>query len=135
MSAVKPKCDFEPLNKNNYQAWINHVRDYLLGADAMNFYDASELRGNETKNDGDAFDYAEPKVDTAKGKAAWTYVRRHLTPEIYDKTNKVPFANVVALLRKLRLDWHGQSPFDRAAPSNTRESTPEATPESTQSQL
>ena len=68
---TKAKVDFDPLTKDNYQLWINHVRDYLLEVGALNFYDASEQRGDEAKDKGDADDYAEPNLKNDKGRTAW----------------------------------------------------------------
>ena len=111
---AKAKVDFDPLTKDNYQIWINHVKDFLFEYQSMNFYDASELRGDESKANGDPDDYAEPAFKNDKGRVAWAYIRRHLTEDIYQKTLQIELGNVTKLLRALRLDWHDQSTLDRA---------------------
>ena len=116
MATASKKVDFEPLGKDNYQTWINHVKDYLNETECMAAFDASELTGDEVKDDKvpGSFDYVEPDHSTKKMKTAWHYVRKHLSDEVYGKTLQVTFGNLTELLRLLRLEWHDQGTMDRA---------------------
>ena len=96
--------DFEPLSKENYQTWINHIKDYLNESECMAAFDSSEMRGDEAKAKGDPDDYDEPDHTTKKMRTAWHYIRKHLSDDVYMKTLQIDFGNVTKLLRALRLD-------------------------------
>ena len=113
----KSRVDFPLLDKTNYLIWIDHVRDYLLEKDFYDAYEASELTGEEEadEDDEDSFNYAdrEPAMNTVKARAAWAYIRKHLSEDMYRKSQQVEFGNCASLLRMLRLNWHADSPYDR----------------------
>lgn len=114
----QPRSKFERLSPTNYELWINHVRDHLLSEEIGEVYECSELEVGE-----DGAELVEPAAAAARnalnkklGKL-WSFLRMHLSEEIYRKTldpNEVAFGNTVALLRYLRKNWHNNSVYDRA---------------------
>ena len=114
----QPHSKFERLTSTTYELWINHVRDHLLSEELGEVYACSEI---EVGEEGDELN--EPAAAAARtalqkklGKL-WSFLRMHLSEEIYRKTldpNEVTFGDNVALLRYLRKNWHNNSVYDRA---------------------
>ena len=126
-----PRLRFERLTATNYEIWINHVRDHLLSEDLEEAYDCSEVEHGE---EGSEIEFpAAVAARTAKQKkvrALWSFLRNHLSEEIYRKTldpTAVTFGDSISLLRYLRKNWHNNSVFDRA---NIRETFKSLTLES-----
>ena len=115
----QPRTKFEKLTSNNYELWINHVRDHLLAEELNEVYTCSEL---EVGAAGDTLTIpAAAAARSAFNKKIcklWAFLRMHLSEEIYRKTldpNEVTFGDNVALLRYLRKNWHNNSVYDRAS--------------------
>ena len=113
-----PRTRFEKLTATNYEIWINHVRDHLLSEELEEVYDCSEI---EVGAAGDVLAaiaaVAARTARTKKLKTLWSFLRNHLSEEIYRKTldpTAVTFGDTVALLRYLRKNWHNNSVYDRA---------------------
>ena len=114
----QPRSKFERLTPTNYELWINHVRDHLLSEELGEVYECSELEVGE--DDAELEEPANAAARNALNKRLgklWSFLRMHLSEEIYRKTldpNEVAFGNTVALLRYLRKNWHNNSVYDRA---------------------
>jgi hypothetical protein len=116
------RLKFDPLSDDNYEIWSAHIRDKLLVENLEDIFVCSEIEAGE--------DGHQVTIPTAANAAAakrakirgiWSFIRNHLSSEIYTKTldeTEVTFGDPVSLLRYLRKNWHNNSVFDR---SNIRE--------------
>ena len=112
-----PRTQFAKLTSDNYEIWINHVRDHLLPQDLFEVFECSEEEGGFEGALQNYEDAEEQAARTKKLKTRWSFLRNHLSEDIYKKTldpSLVSFGDSVVLLRFLRHNWHSNSVFDRS---------------------
>lgn len=118
LSSSSAKAEFPLYDGNNYSAWIEGVRDYLLVENLEAVFECSEVEKDE---DGAEIEIA--GTDNAKRalekkiKLAWVYLRRHLNEEwkqrVVGANTGVDRGDPVKLLRYLRRKEFDNSRYDR----------------------